>query len=109
MAVPAVYPDASSVEHGRLRVGGWDYILGDEGSGYSIGMRVLRAVASAHDRRTPPTRLSGAVFDAFGARRFEDLLGVIYNGEVTPQRSFGYDTLVIAVAWSLLWRSRAGG
>lgn len=70
----------------RLRVGGWDYILGDEGSGYSIGMRVLRAVASAHDRRTPPTRLTGEVFNAFGARRFEDLLGVIYDGEMTPQR-----------------------
>src|SRR5215208_973600 len=48
MAVPAVYPDASSVEHGRLRVGGCDaielarefgtpaYVIAEEGLGCDV-------------------------------------------------------------------------
>jgi len=32
------------------RAGGWGPLLGDEGSGYLIGMNLLRAVCCAHDR-----------------------------------------------------------
>jgi N-acetylglucosamine kinase len=70
----------------RLRVGGWDYILADEGSGYNIGSRILRAVAAAHDRRTAPTVLTDAVLDHFRVRDFEGLLSVIYHEDMTPQR-----------------------
>jgi N-acetylglucosamine kinase-like BadF-type ATPase len=77
---------AQNVEGQRLRVGGWDYILGDEGSGYNIGSRILRAVAAAHDRRTDPTVLTDAVFDYFSVHDFEGLLSVIYHEDMTPQR-----------------------
>jgi glucosamine kinase len=70
----------------RLRVGGWDYILGDEGSGFNIGSRILRAVAAAHDGRTGPTVLTDAVFDYFSVQNFPGLLPVIYNEDMTPQR-----------------------
>ncbi|NQT65976.1 MAG: hypothetical protein HQ569_00165 [Actinobacteria bacterium] len=36
---------------------GWDFILGDEGSGYSIGAKALRAVARFYDGRGEPTIL----------------------------------------------------
>lgn len=70
----------------RLRVGGWDYLLGDEGSGYQTGLRVLRAVAAAHDGRTGQTLLTGAVLGAFKARNFDELLGRVYHEEMTPGR-----------------------
>lgn len=70
----------------RIRVGGWDYILSDEGSGYSIGSRALRAVAAAHDRRTQETSLTGYVLAAFDATDFDDLLEHIYHEEMTPAR-----------------------
>lgn len=77
---------AASTVGQRLRVGGWDYILGDEGSGYNIGSRVLRAVASAHDKRLAQTCLTEAVFAFFEVPDFNKLLGVIYHEEMTPQR-----------------------
>lgn len=70
----------------RVRVGGWDYMLGDEGSGYSIGSRVLRTIAAAHDRRIEPTALADTVFSALKVKTFDELLSLIYEKEMTPQR-----------------------
>jgi N-acetylglucosamine kinase len=77
---------ATSASGEHLRVGGWDYILGDEGSGYNIGSRVLRAVACAHDHRIVRTSLTESVFNFFEVADFDGLLGVIYHEEMTPQR-----------------------
>lgn len=45
-------------EDGReARVGGWGLLLGDEGSGYEIGLRALRAIARAADGRGEATEL----------------------------------------------------
>jgi len=46
------------------RVGGWGQQLGDEGSGYAIGLKALRAVARAEDERTEPTSLTSEVLRA---------------------------------------------
>ncbi len=77
---------ATAADGRRIRVGGWDYILSDEGSGYSIGLRVLRAVAAAHDQRTGPTGLTATVFRALHVNDFNELLGLIYHEQTTPQR-----------------------
>jgi N-acetylglucosamine kinase len=77
---------AAAKDGSHVRVGGWDYILGDEGSGYNIGSRVLRAVAAAHDGRCATTSLTGSVFAFFDVPDFDRLLGVIYHEEMTPQR-----------------------
>jgi N-acetylglucosamine kinase-like BadF-type ATPase len=45
--------------HGEwVRVGGWGDLLGDEGSGYALGLGALRAVARAEDGRGRPTSLA---------------------------------------------------
>ena len=89
---------AASADGQRVRVGGWDYILSDEGSGYDIGTRVLRAVAAAHDRRIAPTYLTEAVFREFGVCDFHDLLDFIYHKEITPQRISSLAPLADAAA-----------
>ncbi|MEP6922620.1 MAG: BadF/BadG/BcrA/BcrD ATPase family protein [bacterium] len=75
---------AASVSGHRVRVGGWDYLLGDEGSGYEIGSQVLRAVAAAHDGRTAPTILTEGVFKAFNVSDFASFLKAIYGEGTTP-------------------------
>jgi glucosamine kinase len=45
------------------RVGGWGDVIGDEGSSYWIGRRILGAVSQSIDGRTGHTALTGAVFD----------------------------------------------
>lgn len=44
-------------------VGGWGYLLGDEGSGYWLGMRALQVAARMADGRGPDTVLYAAVMD----------------------------------------------
>ncbi|MEX1182368.1 MAG: BadF/BadG/BcrA/BcrD ATPase family protein [Gemmatimonadota bacterium] len=46
---------------GEARVGGWGALLGDEGSGYCLGVEALRAAARASDGRAPPTCLTDAL------------------------------------------------
>jgi glucosamine kinase len=54
-------------EDGRVqRVGGWGEFLGDEGSAYAIARHALRAVARAHDGRSPPTALTAALLAQLG-------------------------------------------
>lgn len=60
------------------RVDGWDYVLGDAGSGYRIGLDAIHAAMQMLDGRRKPTRLLTklaafyAVDDALGMRRLAD-------------------------------------
>jgi len=55
------------------RVGGWGALLGDEGSGYAVGLAGLRAVVRARDGRGPPTALSTSLSTHCGATSGHDL------------------------------------
>ncbi len=50
----------------EVRVGGWGSLLGDEGSGYWLGLGGLRAVARASDGRGPRTILTDALLGLLG-------------------------------------------
>lgn len=56
-----------------VRVGGWGALLGDEGSGFGIGLDGLRAVVRSEDGREPPTRLGGALLSATGVAEVAEL------------------------------------
>lgn len=60
-----------------VRVGGWGERLGDEGSGFAIGMVALRAVARAEDGRGPRTVLADAVLDHLSLAAPDGLLAWI--------------------------------
>jgi len=62
-------------EDGREgRVGGWGSHLGDEGSGYRIGLEALRSVARHSDGRAPETALSELVFQRLGLEGVSELV-----------------------------------
>jgi N-acetylglucosamine kinase-like BadF-type ATPase len=69
----------------RARAGGWGHILGDEGSGFALGLRALRAVVRAYDGRTEPTKLYDLVLEHFGFDRPEQILG--WTKEVQGSKS----------------------
>jgi N-acetylglucosamine kinase-like BadF-type ATPase len=48
---------------GEVRVGGWGQQLGDEGSGYAIGLAAVRAIVRADDGRAAPTMLRAAILE----------------------------------------------
>ncbi len=56
------------------RVGGWGRMLGDEGSGYWIGLEGLRHVARAEDGRAPPTSMRQRLLTRCGASSVDELV-----------------------------------
>lgn len=62
-------------EDGRQgRVGGWGHHIGDEGSGYAIGLDALRRVARHADGRAPHTRLQRMVLERLELERVDELV-----------------------------------
>jgi len=64
---------------GQRRASGWGYLLGDEGSGYWIGLQGLIAVCRADDGRGYETALREALLDARGLTRPQDLVRPMYS------------------------------
>jgi len=69
---------AKTADGRKGRAGGWGYILGDEGSGYAIGMDALRAVTRAADLNAPPTLLTDLILKEWGLAVVEDLFKRLY-------------------------------
>ena len=58
----------------EARASGWGYLLGDEGSGYDIAIKGLRAVARAADSRGRPTELTNRILNALELNAPGDLI-----------------------------------
>ncbi|MGH7341948.1 MAG: N-acetylglucosamine kinase [Candidatus Rokuibacteriota bacterium] len=56
------------------RVGGWGILLGDEGSGYAMGLAALRAIARADDGRAQTTALTSVILARFALQAPSDLI-----------------------------------
>ncbi|MGE5659030.1 MAG: N-acetylglucosamine kinase [Actinomycetota bacterium] len=61
------------------RVGGWGYLLGDEGSGYQIAIQGLQAVMRSYDGRLEPTTLTQAFQTGLNLKNTEELIPLIYR------------------------------
>jgi glucosamine kinase len=68
----------------QARAGGLGPTLSDEGSGYDIARRALRAVAASFDGRAPLTSLTERMCKKLGVAGPFDLPGVIYNSDSDP-------------------------
>ncbi len=67
-------------QHGQVaRADGWGYLLGDDGSGYTIGRAALRAVARAADGRGPQTALTETILEHWSLAQPQDLIGHVYK------------------------------
>ncbi len=80
---------------GRLsRAGGWGWALGDEGSGFAIGLGALRAVVRAADGRGPETALHEAVMARWALTDPAGLVVAVYR---TPFPRTEIAALAVAV------------
>ena len=69
---------------GRESAGGWSSRLGDEGSGYWIGLHAVRRALHAYDREEP-TRVLEVVGGIWGTESIEELVNL---GDSTPGPDF---------------------
>lgn len=72
------------------RYGGWGWILGDEGGGYSVGREVIRQLLDENDRAsvrgiTPPdTKLKTSILQRFGVSHVLELLTAVHFHDPSP-------------------------
>jgi N-acetylglucosamine kinase-like BadF-type ATPase len=84
---------------GRVaRCGGWGYLVGDEGSGYSVGIAGLRAVLHAADGRAPATSLTSPLVDFFQVGEPTELVGALYGDPGFRGRVAAASRIVLKVA-----------
>jgi N-acetylglucosamine kinase-like BadF-type ATPase len=70
---------------GRLvKVGGWGYLLGDEGSGYDLALRALRLATRTADGRADAHALLAATLAHLGLDAPDALVRRIYGGNTAP-------------------------
>lgn len=85
----AVIAGTGSLAWGRnergetARAGGWGYVMGDEGSGYDLARRALRAATQSADGRSEPTELLAAILAYWQLEHPTDLVGKVYRSGMT--------------------------
>ena len=82
----------------RFYADGWGPLLGDEGSGYWIGVEALRAVCRAADGRASRTRLTAPVFDALNLAHIDELVPLIQSPQTKRDVIAGLARLVFDAA-----------
>ncbi len=78
---------AVGMKKGKLvRAGGWGHILGDEGSGYGMGMQALKTMMQAYDGRLNRTKLTDRILYHLKLDSPEDLIGFVHDPKVDKKR-----------------------
>jgi len=81
-----------------LRVGGWGHLLGDEGSGYDLGIRVLRLATQTADGRASATPLLNAVLRHWSLPDAAALIRHVYAPSMTQSEIAGLAAVVLNLA-----------
>lgn len=70
----------------RLQIGGWGYLLGDEGSSYWIGRRLLQHLITIYDSGAPVANdpLSRHCLDSLGLKQPRELIAWLYRSDEAP-------------------------
>lgn len=91
---------AGALDQGSRRYGGWDYVLGDEGSGYHLGRAALREVLLVSEGRSDGVALSDAVRARLHIDETDEVLDHAYKPEVDKAfiASFASEVLDLAAA-----------
>jgi N-acetylglucosamine kinase-like BadF-type ATPase len=85
-------------EREHFRVGGWGHLLGDEGSGYTIGLQALKAVMRAHDGVSPSTQLTDLVKEKLTLASVTQLKEYIYAPSIKKQNIADFAMICIQAA-----------
>lgn len=66
-----------------IKIGGWGYLLGDEGAGYWLGREAIRSALVALESRTPikDGSLAHATLQAIGAKNWDGVKQFVYSKE----------------------------
>jgi glucosamine kinase len=78
---------------GRVwRVGGWGHLLGDEGSGYWLGIQSIKAALRDREASGPETALTAAAPAFFGVPSVEALAALVYAKPLSKREIAAFAT-----------------
>lgn len=89
---------AGALDQGSRRYGGWDYVLGDEGSGYALGRAALREVLFVAEGSSAAHALAAACRERLGVDETDELFDVVYKPEVDKSFIASFATEVLDLA-----------
>jgi N-acetylglucosamine kinase-like BadF-type ATPase len=80
------------------RAGGWGHLLGDEGSGYWLGVQSIKAALRHREASGPPTALTDAAVAFFGQPSVEAVAQSVYSKPLTKGEiaAFAIETAKLA-------------
>lgn len=65
-----------------FRVGGWGYLLGDEGSGFHLGKLAVRSILESYDAKLPMRPFQQEILSRFHVQHPPDIISEIYSQKV---------------------------
>jgi N-acetylglucosamine kinase-like BadF-type ATPase len=68
-----------------VQIGGWGYLLGDEGSGFDIGRQAIKSVLNDLSKNESPSSFSQKILSFYGLEKSENLISIIYSS-INPPR-----------------------
>ncbi len=80
------------------RAGGWGHLLGDEGSGYWLGIQSIKAALRDREASGPETALSEALPAFFGVQSVEALANQVYAKPLTKGEIAAFATEAARIA-----------
>lgn len=92
---------AGSLEQGSRRYGGWDYVLGDQGSGFALGRDALQETLLVAEGSSGATELAAAVRARLGIADIADtdeLFDKVYKPEVDKAKVAAHASDVLDLA-----------
>ncbi|SDN76216.1 N-acetylglucosamine kinase [Alkalicoccus daliensis] len=78
-----------------FRSGGWGHFLGDEGSGYQIGMHALQHLTKAFDKRGAPTLLTEKILNFMNWDHLMEVRNFVYQHKADKKEIAAFAKLVI--------------
>ncbi|MCE3014591.1 MAG: BadF/BadG/BcrA/BcrD ATPase family protein [Pirellula sp.] len=81
-----------------VRAGGWGYLLGDEGSGFDIGLTALKDLCRATDQGRPLTPLHLGLLQGLSIEKARDLVGAVYQSDKPQQTIASLASTVLSFA-----------
>jgi N-acetylglucosamine kinase-like BadF-type ATPase len=69
-----------------MRTGGWGYLLGDEGSGFGLGLQAIQAALGAWEKTAPQTSLKDELLRFFEIDEPQTLKTVVYSQSFQRRR-----------------------
>jgi len=80
------------------RAGGWGYLLGDEGSGFAIGLESLQSICRAVDQREPLSEMQMEILRALRLEDAQQLVAFIYQAPIPRQTVAALAPIVLSHA-----------